>query len=262
MPRLRPLPLLLLWVCNGCSRGDAAADGKGGAGGDDGVSACPGVGFGAGETWALPDELPSATYDAGGSGDCGGSSSWYYSTFDLTGDGLPDLVMTHTECGDAQIGEAYWKVFPGGADGFGSGEEWALPDRLPSATFNASGTADCGESSSWYHSTFDLTGDGIPDFVMTQNECGDGEIGSSYWKVFPGGSSGFGAAERWALPAGLPSATYDVGGSATCGGMDFWYYSTFDLTGDHLPDLVMTQNECGDDAIGTSYWRVFPGECE
>jgi hypothetical protein len=121
----RPLPLLLLLACTGSFQGDTGAAGKGGlgedggggggggGGGDDGVSACPGVGFGAGEEWALPDGLPSATYDVAGSADCGGAAYWSYSTFDLTGDQIPDLVMTQNECGDAEIGASYWKVFPG-----------------------------------------------------------------------------------------------------------------------------------------------------
>ena len=63
-------------------------------------------------------------------------------------------------------------------------------------------------------------------------------------------------------PTGSPSATYEASGATDCGGASYWFYSTFDLTGDQIPDLVMTHNECGDAEIGESYWKVFPGVCE
>jgi hypothetical protein len=36
---------------------------------------------------------------------------------------------------------------------------------------------------------------------------------------------------------------------------------TFDLTGDGLLDLVVTENGCADEAIGQDRWWVYAGEC-
>jgi hypothetical protein len=38
-------------------------------------------------------------------------------------------------------------------------------------------------------------------------------------------------------------------------------YSLGELTGDYALDIVITQDDCVDDAVGESIWRVFPGDC-
>ena len=38
-------------------------------------------------------------------------------------------------------------------------------------------------------------------------------------------------------------------------------YSLGELTGDYALDIILTLDECVDDAVGESTWRVFPGDC-
>lgn len=39
-------------------------------------------------------------------------------------------------------------------------------------------------------------------------------------------------------------------------------YSLTDINGDNLPDLIVTADCSGDDAIGRSHWSVYPMECD
>jgi hypothetical protein len=61
-----------------------------------------------------------------------GSKSLYYyaTTFDLTGDGVNDLVLTYDQA-DAEIGNKHWLVYEGGASGFSTtATKWDLADDL------------------------------------------------------------------------------------------------------------------------------------
>ena len=54
---------------------------------------------------------------------------------------------------------------------------------------------------------------------------------------------------------------YLSGQPCQSGGTGAQYWSTTDLTGDGLSDLVVTYNSCGDDATGHTRWEVYPGTC-
>lgn len=97
----------------------------------------------------------------------------YYDTFDINGDGLSDLV-------DAS-GSTNWKVYLNNASGFNSYINWVAPEGWISYT---------GDwfSDVTYYDTFDINGDGLPDFVKK---------GGSSWTVYLNTGQGFGAAQNW-----------------------------------------------------------------
>ena len=220
-----------------------------------------GSGFGEVTTWALPNggDGIDGFYALGGSEWGKGDQSW--STVDLTGDGLPDLVITNQD-GEPIVsgGDQYWWVHPNTGDGFGEATTWALPNGGDSEDgYYALGGSEWGKSDqSW--STMDLTGDGLPDLVIT-NQGGEPITsgGDQYWWVHPNTGSGFGEATTWALPNGGDSLDgyYAPSGSEWGKGDQSW--STVDLTGDGLPDLVIT-NQDGEPIVsgGDQYWWVHP----
>ncbi|MDC0675992.1 hypothetical protein [Nannocystis radixulma] len=112
----------------------------------------------------------------------------------------------------------------------------------------------------------DVTGDGVIDLVLTE-DCTDDGVGTSQWRVYPGGPSGFADAPvAWSLPTLAGAAgTLPLGElsqSRNCTEADrFYQYTTMDATGDGVIDLVLTE-DCTDDGVGTSQWRVYPGVCE
>jgi hypothetical protein len=117
-------------------------------------------------------------------------------------------------------------------------------------------------------STFDITGDGVTDLVVTADEL-DWNIGSEYWLVYRGEASGFSTtAIRWALPSITDSGLHDRipltkrRAVHVIGQQVFDYYSaTMDLTGDGGPDLVLTLDQVDAD-IGNKHWLVYEGLCE
>jgi hypothetical protein len=83
--------------------------------------------------------------------------------------------------------------------------------------------------------------------------------------VWPGTPTGFAnTPASWPLPdLGLPTdwlndLSEDTATGCFSGTVTF---STVDLTGDGVPDLVQTDS-CADADVGTSEWRVFPAACE
>ncbi|MEM7160645.1 MAG: VCBS repeat-containing protein, partial [Myxococcota bacterium] len=244
-------------TCDGDDLGGATCADFGGETGELSCNACqidssacgllPATQFGDGAPWSLPDGGDSfdGFYNLSGSEWDDGDQSW--STVDLTGDGLPDLVITN-EGGDpiTSGGDQYWWVYPNTGDGFGEVTTWALPNGGDAFDgFYALGGSEWDDGDqSW--STVDLTGDGRPDLVVT-NEGGDPITsgGDQYWWVYPNTGDGFGEATTWALPNGGDAfdGFYALGGSEWDDGDQSW--STVDLTGDGLPDLVIT-NEGGD----------------
>ena len=236
----------------------------------------PSTHFGDASTWSVPEGgwggvgfavLGGQAYDPG-------DDAW--TTFDITGDGIPDLVVTaaHGNDGVRIFGhgnDPHWNVYEGGADGFASTPTaWSVPDGgWSSSGFSVTGGAayDPGDDA-W--TTLDITGDGIPDLVVTARH-GEGGVevlgngGTPHWNVYEGGASGFAASPTaWAVPDGgwdgfgfvVPS------GSAYDPGDDAW--STLDVTGDGVLDLLVTarHGEGDVEVLGNGsdpHWNVYEG---
>jgi hypothetical protein len=166
--------------------------------------ACTGVRFAAAPVeWALPDfcderddgDDPACRQVADNYVDRSGNTT-YFSTFDLNGDGALDMVVTRdTETDeDTKVGREHWTWHPGGADGFGAAQAWALPDFCderddgddPACRQIADNYVDRSGNTT-YFSTFDITGDGLLDMVVTRDsEAGDDEVGREHWLVYKG----------------------------------------------------------------------------
>ena len=210
--------------------------------------------------------------------DVGSKSLRYYSsTFDLTADGVSDLVITWDQV-DSDIGNKHWLVYEGGASGFSTTAiKWTLPSLSGSFSYappfystGAYGDRDVGSTSMRYHSsTMDLTGDGVSDLVLTWDQV-DPDIGNKHWLVYEGGTSGFSTtAMEWSLPSitgdfpyAPPFYTSAVATDREVGSKSLHYYSaTMDLTGDGGSDLVLTLDQVDAD-IGNKHWLVYEGLCE
>ena len=136
---------------------------------------------------------------------------------------------------------------PSAPCGFTTGPEpFALPlvAGAPTGAFDeTSGQVACatgGRSFSFY--LLDMNGDQLPDLVV-DGSCDDVTVGTSALLVYPNTGKGFGASQRFALPA-LPT-------TAGCVADTF-----VDINGDLKPDLVVT-SLCGDPTVGTSRWLVY-----
>ena len=131
---------------------------------------------------------------------------------------------------------------PGSACGF-TQSTFALPTTsgVSGAPFGAlSGTTSCTNGTgSLAYQLLDMDGDGRADLLVTST-CDDPSVGVNAWLVFPSTASGFGAAQRFALP------TFPAG----CGKL-----ALADVDGDLHLDLLVT-SLCTDTSVGTTQWIV------
>jgi DNA/RNA-binding domain of Phe-tRNA-synthetase-like protein len=193
----------------------------------------------------------------------------WFSTLDLTGDGLPDLVQTgdsSRENGFVWTDDtgSFWKVWPGENGGFsGQYRRWSVPSSGQGDGFFATGWS---QGTRWF-STRDLNGDGRPDLIQTGDSSRQGgfvwrDDDGPHWRVWLGVDGGFSADPlRWSVPEnGLDDGFFAL----------YWadgqrWFSTIDLTGDGILDLVQTADSSRDggyvlsDDDGT-FWRVWPGQ--
>lgn len=179
----------------GTPSGNGGGDPSGG-GGEPGAGGFQPVdcGSGFGETarrWSLPFPLV----------DSPGLASRSHLVMDLTGDGIPDLLVYEPSIlpePDARVGKAYWLVYPGGAEGFA-----AEPLRF-TLPFSLETIGAVGEWSNQNFIITDLTGDTRPDFVVLRPEGdpdGDARVSRAWWLVYENTGTGFSTeAKRHALP--------------------------------------------------------------
>jgi hypothetical protein len=284
--------MIVLAACPSSSGSGGQGGGNGGAGGSGaGTGGGTGTGTGGGSgsvtpatgfqttagQWSVPASGTSAGFDERGSaGITANNVPAFWSTFDIDGDGKPDLVQT-ADTGSSTVmvwGNAsspYWKVFKNTGSAFSmAAQQWPVPASGTSAGFDV--TAEGGITANnvpAFWSTFDIDGDGKPDLVQTADTGSTtvqvwGNASSPYWKVFKNTGSGFStAAQQWPVPASGTSAGFDVlaeGGITANNVPAFW--STFDIDGDGKPDLVQTA-DTGSTTVrvwGNSsapYWKVF-----
>ena len=142
--------------------------------------------------------------------------------------------------------------------------DWPLPPGLGPDQLN-----DTFEDSDFYCqegfftvATLDLTGDGAPDLVQT-DDCDVGGVGTANWLVYENTGSGFAPnPTSWALPPGLGpdqlNDTYEDSDFYCEEG--FFTVATLDLADGPAPDLVLTDN-CDVGGVGTTDWLVYTAGC-
>ncbi len=189
--------------------------------------------------------------------DGAGNSRTRLSLFDITGDGLPDLVETYSGAGYAAPACAappttgyYWCVYENNGFEFATvATPWWAPEGF---IRNVDGDSDLRRD------TIDIDGDGKPDFV-------DGVVWSSSstnpyyrsWRVYLNTGSGFARDDpiRWLAPLGLISKTTIPFGNQPV----VTVHGLVDLNGDGLADFVdATQVATNPPFPGyTDRWRVY-----
>jgi hypothetical protein len=175
-----------------------------------------------------------------------------FATLDVTGDGLLDLVVTKDKC-DTTVGQTHWNVYEGGASGFAAtAASYAVPPPTCQVDFDALASAD---GAALTYTVLDVNGDKIPDLVVTKDTC-DTTVGQTHWNVYTGSTTGFAATPAsYAVPPSTCQVQFDGVASAYGAALT---YSTFDLTGDGIPDLVVTKSTC-DTTVGQTHWDVYLG---
>jgi hypothetical protein len=233
-------------------------------------------------TWLTPQDASIRTngFDAVNTIPGGGSGVHTWNTFDVTGDGRPDLVVTGQYDGTAisafgTAGARSWRVLANNGVGFDAPITWSIPDGGEGAARgfhqrefdNRDQSADLVEA--W--TTLDMDGDKRADLVVTGRGVGTGGVavwgsaGSHFWKVYKNNGAGFEkAATNWPVPEGGLGETrgyWGIDDINAAPGLETWV--TADVTGDGRPDLVSTGQavaSLGGAAWGSGgarSWKVF-----
>jgi hypothetical protein len=205
--------------------------------------------------WKVPPSGETGFYSLGLPG--GG-----WNTFDITGDGLLDLVQTADPATGMVWGngeDPHWKVFENDGDGgFILPERmWPVPDSGTSYGFSVFQWS----SAPGFWTTMDIDGDRRPDLVQTADPATSAvwdEAGSPHWRVFANTGDGFDRDPTlWSVPP-----------SGTTGGFYCWFadstahWRVLDLDGDGRADLVQTSDPATGavwDPAGAPYWKLFAG---
>ena len=216
------------------------------AGGAEGFSASP-------TPYAIPAPRCAESFDALAKFE--GYSSISYGVMSLSGDPVPDLVVTSDEC-DEGVGDSHWDVYTAEAQGFAPApKSFAVPAGRCAERFDA--VAKDGSYAAIGYLLADLTSDGAPDLVVTYDDC-DGAVGQNHWDVYPASPDGFAAAPvAYGIPTERCQEPFDA--AAKYAGLGAITFGLVDLTGDGRPDLVVTSDEC-DTAVGQDHWDVYAGD--
>jgi hypothetical protein len=199
------------------------------------------TGFGAALSYAIPQIEPGCAA---------------FGLADIDADGALDLVVTSL-CNDASVGTSRWLVYRNVGGTFATtATTFALPSGAATGAFDSMerDAADCANGKPAF-AFFDVTGDAFADLVVT-TACDDFTVGVTQWRVYPGSSSGLGAATSFPLPGGGTFAS-PLSGTMSCTSTPQAFgYTLADFDGDRKVDIVVTQR-CSDPAIGTSAWNVY-----
>jgi hypothetical protein len=217
--------------------------------------------------WAVPSAGNVGSYNALSAGS--GTDPRVWTTLDVSGDGVPDLVIPRSPATGAvwNTGSGpFWSVHPGGRGGFAAtATSWPVPANAAlQQGYNATVVSQAQPPLQW--ATTDVNGDGLPDLVHTANPLSGGPYASltsmtnDGWLVHRGMATGFGPSGfTFGVPrlAGLAGGI-DRGSSDTMGRR----WTTALLTADRLPDLVVTADPATDavwNLAGQPQWLVCPG---
>lgn len=195
-----------------------------------------------------------------------GDPQW--TTTDIDGDGVLDLVLTGEFAVDGEDGQVrvfgydedpHWRVYRGEADGFATEwTRWNVPaGGTPDRGFH--GREDRFFGADW--STFDISGDGVLDLVVPAEAISEGEDAGTatvfgfdaapYWRVYLGGADGFASEPiEWRVPVG-GKALYGFNGTrGTASKLEDESWGMSDLNGDGHLDLVITAQAVPSDLPG------------
>ncbi len=191
---------------------------------------------------------------------CSGNGCW--TVMNLTGSVVPDLVLSSDKLATVTAWDSpsdpNWHVHVGATDGYGTSTKWTLPTHEDDNGFFAT-------SKTGFWDTMDLNGRGALELVQTKpfpdGEAPFEESGSTYWKLFPSSTAmpGFSKPnESWLVPNG--STVFDTMNKAST--REYW--TTMDLNGDSILDLVHTTNPATADSsvwgeAGSRHWKVYLG---
>jgi hypothetical protein len=201
---------------------------------------------------------------------CWSTSDTLYEVWDLTGDGLPDLIHTY-DCDNAAtapLGDTQWNVYIGTGSGFsGTPLVWELPVLDTGINFSMTMTWDdsCANEDDAKYYTQDLTGDGIPDLINTY-DCEDiGPLGDTTWDVYLGTGVGFEASPTsFPLPdSPFMQYSHQILYDDICHTEHDSLYELVDLDGDQSPEWVRLYG-CDATAIetlGDTTWEAFEATC-
>jgi hypothetical protein len=183
---------------------------------------------------------------------------------DLDGDGHMDLVVTKDDCDSASVGTTYWNVYGSTSSGFAQTPVgFSLPTPPLTGIWKTYGYgASCSLTDYTSFDFADYTGDARPDIVVDHDDCVDKSVGQTHWDVYVNTGTGFSpAATSWKFPMSVPTNSQHACGYAD-GSFFYVYWQTQDITGDGIPDFVLTENGCGSDStLGVTHWDVYAGAC-
>ncbi|MCG3174580.1 MAG: hypothetical protein GMKNLPBB_02825 [Myxococcota bacterium] len=172
-----------------------------------------------------------------------------YGLFDLTADGIPDLVVHGDEC-DANLGVTHWDVYTGGPDGFAM-----VPARYSLPPVRCGGKWDrLANSGNLNYVLLNLNNDRRPDLVVTAENCSI-EVGDTHWDVYNGGAAGFTVTpRRFTIPPARCSTKFNriVNPSSVL------RHHLNTINCDLIPELVVVSDEC-DSEVGVSRWDIYEG---
>ena len=186
-----------------------------------------------------------------------------WTTVDLDGDGLADLVHTANTTTNAVFaaGSPFWRFYKNLGTGFATTvTQWPVPPNGLADGFYA--TALQATLRRW--ATIDLTGDGRPELVQTANPANSQVWGTDagvYWNVYRNTGAAFATTPiAWTVPfSGLPEGFFTHVSNAS---LNRWM--AFDLNGDGEVELVHTATPTNDtvwtSATGLPIWKLYRAE--
>jgi hypothetical protein len=212
-----------------------------------------------GRDWSLPGEFPGQLGNLSDLASCAAAPDVLHTTIDLTGDGLPDMVVLNGCAVDASVGRTHWRVFVNTGAGFSAtGMDWPLPSEFVGQLGNLSDVASCAAAPDVLHTTLDLDGDGRLDMVVLNGCAVEPTIGQTRWRWFRNTGSGFAATGAdWALPTEFPGQLGNLSDVASCAAAPDILHTTLDLDGDAKVDMVVLNGCAVQPTIGQTRWRYF-----